>query len=159
MESANSRPCVVHDGKRTGCRAGNAGSLGESGRPNRLVLNLDRILNRPRRRCKSRLDATAPVASPSGFSFAVESRASFPNCLQSVALWNHALGVYEFLNGETLAISDDVVEVIVRSNPGRFIQPSTNAVRALLTYRAQGPAFQPPPWSPAWVLHGRTFPD
>ncbi|MDQ2985845.1 MAG: hypothetical protein M3R13_03880 [Armatimonadota bacterium] len=81
---------------------GNLASLGESD-DNRLVLNPGIVFSAGEPPVQIRFDATAPSASPSGFSFAVESRASFPNCLQSVALWNYTLGVYEFLNSETLA--------------------------------------------------------
>lgn len=39
-----------------------------------------------------------------------------------------------------------MVTVTVRTNPSRFIEPGTLAIRALVSYRAIGPAFAYP-WS------------
>ncbi len=46
----------------------------------------------------------------------------------------------------------------MRSNPGRFIEPSTRTVRALLTYRAIAPSFSYP-WYTRLDRVWWTFPD
>ena len=136
---------------------GNLASLGESD-DNRLVLSPGIVFSSGEAPVQIRLDSLAPSSSPSGFSLSIEASASFPNCLQAVALWNYTLGVYEFLDSENLTLSDDTVEVVVRTNPGRFIQPSTNAIRALVTHRALAPAFSYP-WSARIDRAWWTFPD
>ncbi|MDQ2985409.1 MAG: hypothetical protein M3R13_01650, partial [Armatimonadota bacterium] len=80
------------------------------------------------------------------FSFSVESSASFGSAEQKVWLWNYVLGGYELLDTRLATTTDDVVTVTVRTNPSRFIQPGTLAIRALVSYRAVGPAFGYP-WS------------
>lgn len=91
-----------------------------------------------------RLDATAPTSSPNGFAFSVESSATFGGCRQTISLYNFQLGAYESLQSTLVAFSDDTVNVSVRTNPGRFIQAGTMAVRALVTYQAVSPAFSYP---------------
>lgn len=91
-----------------------------------------------------RFDATAPSASPNGLTFSVESSASFGNAQQAILLWNYVTESYETVDTRFLSVSDDVAYVTVRTNPERFIQPGTLAVRSAITVRAVGPAFAYP---------------
>jgi hypothetical protein len=93
-----------------------------------------------------RVDATAPAAFPDGIAFSVESSASFGNAQQRIWLWNYVLGNYELVDTRLATLTDDVTNVIIRTNSSRFIQPGTLAIRALVSYRAIGPAFSYP-WS------------
>ena len=93
-----------------------------------------------------RVDATAPTAFPNGIAFSVESSASFGNAQQRIWLWNYVIGDYELVDTRLATLTDDVTNVIVRTNSSRFIQPGTLAIRALVSFRAIGPAFAYP-WS------------
>lgn len=92
------------------------------------------------------LDATSPTASPNGFSFSVESNANFGNAEQQVSLYNFHSDIYEVLNTRLATTTDDTVHVTVTSNPARFIQAGTRAIRARVSYKALGPSFVFP-WS------------
>jgi hypothetical protein len=93
-----------------------------------------------------RVDATAPAALPNGIAFSVETSASFGNAQQRIWLWNYVIGNYELVDTRLATLTDDVTHVTIRTNSSRFIQPGTLALRALVTYRAVGPAFSYP-WS------------
>jgi len=114
---------------------------------NRLILRPGPVLSTSQPPIQVVLEATAPTASPDGFSFSIESSASFGNALQSISLWNFTTGAYELLDTRLVKLTDDVALVTVRAtNPARFIQGGTLAIRALVTYRAMGPSLSFP-WS------------
>lgn len=113
---------------------------------NRLVLRPGPVLSTSQPPVQIVFDATAPTASPNGFSFSVESSASFGNAQQGIALWNYTTGAYDLLDTRLVKVTDDVAYVTVQTNPSRFIQPGTLAIRALVTYRALGPSLSFP-WS------------
>ncbi|MDQ2987241.1 MAG: hypothetical protein M3R13_11095 [Armatimonadota bacterium] len=125
--------------------SGNLASLLNSDN-NRLVIRPGFVFSVGEPPVQVRLNATAPTASPNGFSFSVESSASFGNAQQKVWLWNYVIDDYELLDTRLATTTDDVVTVTVRSDPSRFIQPGTLAIRALVSFRAVGPAFAYP-WS------------
>jgi hypothetical protein len=91
-----------------------------------------------------RLDSVAPAQSPDGFAFSVEASANFLGCSQTLSLYNFQLGIYETVHSKNLTVTDDTVNVAVKVNPARFIQPGTLAIRALISYRAVAPAFANP---------------
>jgi hypothetical protein len=93
-----------------------------------------------------RIDSTAPAPTPNGIMFSVETSASFGNAQQKIWLWNYVDGEYELMDTRLATLNDDVTNVIVRNNSSRFIQPGTLSMRALLTFKALGPAFSYP-WS------------
>jgi hypothetical protein len=118
-----------------------------------LISDNDRLVMRPgpvlfsgEPPVQLRLNGTAPTASPNGFSFSVESHASFGNAQQAIWLWNYVLGGYELVDTRVSPTTDSVVTVTVRTNPSRFIQQGTLAIRALVSFRAIGPAVIYP-WS------------
>nr|MDQ2985503.1 hypothetical protein [Armatimonadota bacterium] len=125
--------------------SGNLASLLNSDN-NRLVMRPGFVFSVGEPPVQVRFNGIAPTASPNGFSFSVESSASFGSAEQKVWLWNYVLGGYELLDTRLATTTDDVVTVTVRTNPSRFIQPGTLAIRALVSYRAIGPAFAYP-WS------------
>jgi hypothetical protein len=124
---------------------------------NRLVVNPGVVFSTGEPPIQLRVESTAPTQSPTGFAFSVESSASFGGCLQSVSLYNFELGVYESLQSQIIATTDDTVNVVVRANPGRFIQAGTSTVRALVAFRATAPAFAYP-WSARVDKAWWTFP-
>lgn len=125
--------------------AGNLSSLLNSD-DNRLVMRPGPVLSTSQTPIQIVLDATAPTASPNGFSFSIESSASFGNAQQKISLYNFNTGLYEELDARLAKTSDDTVSVTVASNTSRFIQPGTLAIRAFVSFRAVGPSLSFP-WS------------
>ncbi len=125
--------------------SGNLASLQNSD-DNRLVMRPGITLGTSQPPIQIILNATAPTASPDGFSFSLESSASFGNAQQKISLYNFTTGLYEELDARLAKTSDDTVTVTVRTNPSRFIEPGTLAIRALVSFRAVGPSLAFP-WS------------
>jgi hypothetical protein len=112
----------------------------------RLVVRPGVVFSTAETPVQIRVDATAPTASPNGLSFSIESSASFVNAQQRIWLWDYVVGNYELVDTRLAATTDNTTTVTIRTNASRFIQPGTLAIRALVTYRAIGPAFSYP-WS------------
>ncbi|MGI8923508.1 MAG: hypothetical protein ACR2HJ_05620 [Fimbriimonadales bacterium] len=120
--------------------SGNLASLQESD-DNRLVIRPGAVFSNAEPPIQIILDARAPTSSPSAFSFSLESNASIANAEQRISLYNYVTGLYEVLDTRPATISDDTVNVTVNSNPSRFIQHLSLAIRARVSYRAVGSAF------------------
>jgi hypothetical protein len=88
-----------------------------------------------------RFDAVAPMSNPNGLTFSLETGANFGNAQQEILLFNYVTGAYEVLDSRLLTVADDVAYVTVRTNPQRFIQSGTLAIRAAVRIRAVGPSF------------------
>lgn len=125
--------------------SGNLASLLNSDN-NRLVVRPGVVFSTADAPVQIRVDATAPMASPNGLSFSVESSASFGNAQQRIWLWNYVIDDYELVDTRLATLTDNATTVTIRTNASRFVQPSTLAIRALVSYRAIGPAFAYP-WS------------
>lgn len=125
--------------------SGNLGSLAASD-DNRLVVRPGVTLSTSQAPVQVILDATAPTASPNGFSFSLEANASFGNAEQQVSLYNFQNDAYEVLSTRLATTTDDTVHVTVTTNPSRFIQAGTRAIRARVSYKALGPSLSFP-WS------------
>jgi hypothetical protein len=61
-------------------------------------------------------------------------------------LLNFNTGLYEELDARLTKTTDDTVTVTVRTNPSRFIEVGTLAIRARVSFRAVGPSLSFP-WS------------
>ncbi|MDQ2987095.1 MAG: hypothetical protein M3R13_10325, partial [Armatimonadota bacterium] len=125
--------------------SGNLASL-QNSENNRLVMRPGFVFSVGEPPVQVRVNGTAPAASPDGFSFSIESSASFGSAEQKVWLWNYVLAGYELLDTRLATTTDNTLTVTVRTNSSRFIQPGTLALRALVSFRAIGPAFAYP-WS------------
>jgi hypothetical protein len=125
--------------------SGNLASL-QSSDNNRLIMRPGVTLGTSQPPIQIILNGTAPTASPNGFSFSLESSASFGNAQQKISLYNFNTGLYEELDARLAKTTDDTVTVTVRVNPSRFIQAGTLAIRALVSFRAVGPSLSFP-WS------------
>ena len=80
---------------------------------------------------------TAPTNSTSELKFSVESAMSTPNVQQEIQLFNYVTGLYEQVDVRVLTTSDSVAEVIISSNPDRFIN-SNNEMKAKIKFKAIG---------------------
>jgi hypothetical protein len=125
--------------------SGNLASL-QSSDDDRLVMRPGITLGTSQPPIQIILDATAPTASLNGFSFSLESSASFGNAEQKISLLNFNTGLYEELDARLTKTTDDTVTVTVRTNPSRFIEVGTLAIRARVSFRAVGPSLSFP-WS------------
>jgi hypothetical protein len=125
--------------------AGNLDSLRQSDDV-RLVIRPGVVFSTNEPPVQARVDATATAAAPSGFSFSIESSASFMAAEQTIALWNFTFNGYEIVDTRLVSISDDITHVTVQTDPGRFIETGSLALRAVVRYRAVGPSFAYP-WS------------
>ena len=136
--------------------SGNLTSLQQSD-DSKLILRPGAVLTTFEPPVQLRVNATAPLAMPNGFSFSVESSASFAFAQQTIALWNYDVGAYETLDSRIVLPADDTANVTVRTDPERFIEDGTLALRAIVRYRAVGPALTFP-WSARVDRAWWTFP-
>jgi hypothetical protein len=122
---------------------GNQQSL-ESSDDDRLSFRPGIVFSTQQAPVEIRFDGTAPTANPNGLAFSIESSASFGNAQQAILLWNYKTGAYETLDTRNVSLEDDVYRVTVTTNPSRFIEAGTLAMRAAVTVRAVGPSFAYP---------------
>lgn len=110
----------------------------------RLVLRPGIVFSTSEAPIQLRLRARAPTASPRLLEFVLESRANQGNIGQRIFLFNFKANTYEDVHMSTLATSDMTVTLSYSGNPSRFIDPATQRIEALVTYRAVGPVFSYP---------------
>jgi hypothetical protein len=91
---------------------------------------------------------TSPMEEPCELRFAVEAHASTPGLVQKVYLFNYFTALYEEVGSSPASVSDSTVEVIVTSNPERFVQPGTREMKAKVAYFQVGPVLHWP-----WYAH------
>lgn len=89
------------------------------------------------------LQSTNTFVNPTELRFRLEAHTNQGNLNQKILLFNYTSNAYEELDSRMATTSDSVVEVVVTSNPTRFINAS-GQVRALVTYKAAGPVFSYP---------------
>jgi hypothetical protein len=121
---------------------GNQQSL-ESSDDDRLTFRPGIVFSTQQAPVEIRFDGTAPT-NPNGLAFSIESSASFGNAQQAILLWNFQTGAYETLDTRNVTLEDDAYRVTVTTNPSRFIEAGTRAMRAAVTVRAVGPSFAYP---------------
>jgi hypothetical protein len=124
----------------------------------RLVIRPGIVFNTSEPPIQVLVNATAPNVTLNGFSFSVESSASFANAMQSIALWNYVAGAYETADARLTKVVDDVVTVTITENPARFIDPVSRSMRSIVRFRAVGPSFVYP-WSARIDRTWWTFPE
>jgi hypothetical protein len=89
------------------------------------------------------VSGVSSTQNPSILRFRLESRASSPSIRQTVELWDYVAGGYEIVSVTQSTLEDSTVEVQA-TNPARFVQAGTRALRARLSYKANGPVFAYP---------------
>jgi len=83
--------------------------------------------------------ATSPTTSPTSFQFTTTGHVNSINISQSVLLYNFTTNAYETVNTTTASNgSDSTVTVTGSGTLSRYVNPSTNEVRARLTYLRVG---------------------
>jgi len=87
------------------------------------------------------LIGTSPVATTTELRFSLEANSSASNITQKIEFYNPSTTLYELMDTRTATTTDSVAEVVVSSNPSRFIDSGTLAVRAKISGKAQGAVF------------------
>lgn len=90
------------------------------------------------------LNGTSPVLTTTELHFPVEANANQANIRQTIELFNYQTSSYEQMDSRIAATTDSLVDVIVSTNPSRFINSSTGALRARISYKAAGPVLNYP---------------
>lgn len=78
------------------------------------------------------LDFTSTDQNPPVLRLVVESAANVNNISQRVNLFNWDTQAYELIATNVLTQVDTTREYLISTNPGRFVQDGTGAVRALI---------------------------
>lgn len=76
------------------------------------------------------LEATSPIATPSKLEFIVRSKCSIPGRRQRIYLWDWTAQAWEAASSIMAPTTDTTTTVTFTSNPGRFLQPGTQRMRA-----------------------------
>lgn len=82
------------------------------------------------------LDGESPMQSPGELVIRVESHAGVNNIFQRILAWNYDTAQYESVSTRTLPTTDVVTDVVVSTNPGRFIEDGSGDMRLLIQYNA-----------------------
>ncbi|MCH8274851.1 MAG: PD40 domain-containing protein [Armatimonadetes bacterium] len=84
---------------------------------------------------------TSPTETPSELRFRFEGIASRQFIQRRILLYNYVTQSYEELHVGFAATSDEVIEIVITSNPSRFVEPGTREVKSLMTWRAAAISF------------------
>ncbi len=82
--------------------------------------------------------ATSPVDVPSELRFRVESNANTPGLTQTIELFNYDSSLYEEVDLSVPGAMDSGVQVVITTNPQRFVQAGSREMRARLVYEQVG---------------------
>ncbi len=83
-------------------------------------------------------ETTVPLSNPGQLRVTLEAGVNVNNIVQEIQLYNFTTGSYETVDTRPASVGDSVVNVVITSNPARFIESGTNRVRARLLWRSQG---------------------
>ena len=84
---------------------------------------------------------TAPVDDPVELRFQLEAQATSTSLQQKVELFNYDTGLFEVVDARQSTLADSTLEVVVTTDPGRFIDDATKQVRAQMSWKANAPLF------------------
>ncbi|MCH8978617.1 MAG: glycoside hydrolase family 18 protein [Armatimonadetes bacterium] len=84
------------------------------------------------------VEGHSPVEAPSELRFTLESSANTPGLTQTIELFNYDTSSYEEVDLSVPGAFDGVVEVVVTTNPERFVQAGTRTMRAKVVYQRVG---------------------
>jgi hypothetical protein len=124
----------------------------------RMVLSPGPVLISQMAPIEIKVVATAPVPNPASLGFITEAQASSAAIVQAVRMLNFETGLYEQVELRTMRTTDSTRIISILENPARFVQPGTNKVEALISYRAIGPVLVFP-WQARIDQLNWMFPD
>ena len=94
------------------------------------------------------LDSTSTAGATTELRFTLESRAAASNINQRIELFNFATGVYDLIDLRAAPTTDTALTFIISANPSEYVEPTTRALKAKISYKAAGPVFSYP-----WLVH------
>ena len=81
---------------------------------------------------------TSPVEVPGELRFKLEASANTPGLTQMIELYNYVTSSWEEVDLSVPGAMDGIVEVVITTDPGRFVQAGTREMRAKVVYRQVG---------------------
>ncbi|MHC4415483.1 MAG: trypsin-like serine protease [Planctomycetota bacterium] len=129
-------PVVLPDGftlLRGGLVSGGLEDLFDSD-DDRLVMATESIFPLPGPPIQLEVRGTTSVDFPAELRFTIESRVNSVPVEQRILFFNHITQSYEEVDVRTASTSDTVIEIVITSNPGRFVELGTGLVKALVTW-------------------------
>lgn len=82
------------------------------------------------------MDFTSPTETPSELRVHVESAANANNIAQRTLIWNNDTQTYDLLNTRNLSQTDSSIDLVINTNPGRYVQSGTGRIRLLVQANA-----------------------
>lgn len=80
------------------------------------------------------LTGFAPLAAPSSLRFDAETVVARPGLAQTISFQNFLTSAIQVVGGSTASTSDVLSQVVITSNPARFIQSTTKRMEAYLSW-------------------------
>ncbi|MCH8274208.1 MAG: hypothetical protein IH851_05410 [Armatimonadetes bacterium] len=107
----------------------------------RLCVQTDVFAPSPQAPVQVEVVGTSPTETPTEFRFLFEGHAIRKFIAQRILLFNYVTQIYEELDLRFASTADEVVEIVPGGDLGRFVEPGTRQVKALMTWRAAGLSF------------------
>lgn len=127
------------------------GNVVSGGLPELLTSNDQYLVTRPgivfstsEAPIQIQVDGTSALTNANGLTFHIESNVNQGNINQTVELLNQQTNTYEQVDTRAATTSDNAIDITITTNPGRFVNTTTGAVRAKISYKAVGPIFSYP---------------
>lgn len=90
------------------------------------------------------VSGTAPQQNASQLRVFVESSASSGSVSQSIELFDFVANDFVLIDTRNLTTTDNLIELVVTTNPSRFIQAGTRLVRTRVQFRLTAPTLSNP---------------
>jgi hypothetical protein len=110
----------------------------------RLVTRQGPILSLAEAPINITFDATSFTATAGALKFTLEANVSTTNLQQKIELFNYTTNAFEVVDTRTSAATDSVATVNITTDASRFINATTKAMRARVSYKAIGPILSMP---------------
>jgi hypothetical protein len=79
-------------------------------------------------------DSVAVTSNAQSLKFRAEVASLSGASTQRIQLWNYSTGQYDTVDTRTAGPTDTMTEVLISSNPSRYIDPTTRAVRTRMQF-------------------------
>ncbi len=80
------------------------------------------------------VEGTSPVDNPSELRFRYEGHATVTPVEQVILLFNYDTQEYDVVDVRVAATSDEVVQILISDDPGRYIEAGTGKMKTLMTF-------------------------
>ena len=80
------------------------------------------------------VEGTSPVDNPSELRFRYEGHATVTPVEQVILLFNYDTQEYDVMDVRIAATSDEMVQIVISDDPGRYIEAGTGKMKTLMTF-------------------------